>query len=201
MTQTIPITDKTGLPGEIEILSPSSAQRVAIRFGDKEIIAPQSMVMVQEDGTYHLPLSFSELEEHLPSSDVTGQDTESNIIPIVQEELVVRKEQVESGKVRLHITTQYQEEAITEPVYQESISIERIPINRVIDTPANIRYEDNKTIVPLMKEVIVVQKQLMLTEEIHISKTRTKSHDTQTVTLRREEVQIEKEQLETNNRQ
>jgi stress response protein YsnF len=46
-------------------------------------------------------------------------------------------------------------------------------------------------IVPVIEEVLVVQKQLRLIEELHIRKSRTERHEPQTVTLRKEEVTVE----------
>jgi stress response protein YsnF len=43
-----------------------------------------------------------------------------------------------------------------------------------------------------MKEVLVVEKQLMLMEEVHVRKTRTETHRPQSVTLRKEEVHVER---------
>ncbi len=193
MTQIIPVTDKTGQTGELVLLAPSSAQEVVVRYADKEVIVPRNMIVVGKDGRYQLPLRFSELADLFPAD---RHQADTTVIPVVQEELAVRKQAVETGKVRVIKNVVEQEEVVTEPVYAETIEIERVPVHRVIDAPVSIRHEGAKTIIPVMKEVIVVQKQLMLTEEIHISKARTQSYDTQEVTLRREEVRIEREQLD-----
>lgn len=47
-------------------------------------------------------------------------------------------------------------------------------------------------IVPLLEEVLVVEKRLMLKEELHISKRRTEVHNPQRVILRSEEVTVER---------
>ena len=43
-----------------------------------------------------------------------------------------------------------------------------------------------------MQEVLVVHKQLRLVEELHIRKRRTEEHDPRQVTLRKEEVIVER---------
>jgi stress response protein YsnF len=48
-------------------------------------------------------------------------------------------------------------------------------------------------IVPLYEEVLVVEKRLMLREELHITTTRTEMHQPQSVTLRSEDVVIERD--------
>jgi len=47
-------------------------------------------------------------------------------------------------------------------------------------------------IVPILEEVVVVEKRLMLKEELHISKQRIETHKPQRVTLRSEEVNVER---------
>jgi len=47
-------------------------------------------------------------------------------------------------------------------------------------------------IVPLLEEVLVVEKRLMLREEVRISKRRNETHRPQTVTLRKEDVNVER---------
>jgi stress response protein YsnF len=49
-------------------------------------------------------------------------------------------------------------------------------------------------IVPILEEVLVVEKRLMVKEEIHITKQRVEKHAPQRVTLRREEAVIERMQ-------
>jgi len=47
-------------------------------------------------------------------------------------------------------------------------------------------------IVPLLEEVLVVEKRLMLREEVRVTKRRNETHRPQTVTLRKEDVKVEK---------
>jgi stress response protein YsnF len=47
-------------------------------------------------------------------------------------------------------------------------------------------------IVPILEEVLVVEKRLMLKEELHISRRRVEVHKPQHITLRSEEVIIER---------
>ncbi len=55
-----------------------------------------------------------------------------------------------------------------------------------------MRQEGDTLIVPLLEEVLVVQKQLLLKEEVHISKKRTEQHHPEQVTLRSEQVSVER---------
>jgi stress response protein YsnF len=72
----------------------------------------------------------------------------------------------------------------------EEVEVERVAINRVIDEAVPIRYEGDTTIIPLLEEILVIEKRLVLREEIHIKKTRREVHNPQEVLLRDEQVEI-----------
>jgi len=67
-----------------------------------------------------------------------------------------------------------------------------------VDTPPPaMRYEGDTTIIPVLREVMVVQKRYEIMEEIRITKRKTESTDTQQVILRKEEVNIERSSNDT----
>jgi stress response protein YsnF len=72
----------------------------------------------------------------------------------------------------------------------EEVEIERVAVNRVIDEAVPVRYEGDTTIISLLEEVLVVEKRLVLREEIHIKKLRKEVHNPQEVLLREEQVEI-----------
>ena len=67
-----------------------------------------------------------------------------------------------------------------------------MPIQRVVDGPVPVREENGTTIISIVEEVLVVEKRWMLQEEIHIHKQRIETHRPQRITLRSEEVQVER---------
>ena len=78
-----------------------------------------------------------------------------------------------------------------EPLLRESVQVERVPINRLVAEAPASRQEGDTLVVPILEEVLVVEKRLMLMEEVRITRTRTEVHEPQTVTLRSEEAVIE----------
>jgi hypothetical protein len=62
-------------------------------------------------------------------------------------------------------------------LFKEEIDMQRVPVNRVLDAPAEIRIENDVTIIPVMEERLKVEKQLILREEIRIVKKRTTVRD------------------------
>ena len=119
-------------------------------------------------------------------------DENQQVIPVIEEVLDVQKRRVETGGVRINKKVREREERIDEPVWQEEVDVRRVAINRVVDGPAPAsRTEGDVMIVPVLEEVVVVRKQLVLKEELHITRRRIATRDSRTVTLRREEATVE----------
>ena len=84
------------------------------------------------------------------------------------------------------------QETVDQPLLREEVTVEHVPINQVVEQAAPVRYEGDTTIIPLYEEVLVFEKRLMLVEEVRVTRRQTERRDPQTVTLRREEVVIER---------
>ncbi len=189
-----PVVGKAGLHGTVESVGPTTDQttdQAHIRLADgQSIIVPLDALVVQEDGSYYLPLSQNDIEQYRTTDETDAKQV--LVIPVVAEELEIEKRTVPTGRVRLTKTVHEREEVIDEPLLQEDVAVERVAINRVVDTPGEVRYEGDTMIIPLLEEVLVVEKRLMLKEEIRITRQRTETHKPQRVTLRSEEVNIER---------
>jgi uncharacterized protein (TIGR02271 family) len=108
------------------------------------------------------------------------------------EELDVQKRTVETGTVRITKVVRERETLVDEPLLRENVAISRLPMQRVVEGPIPIREDNGTTIISVVEEVLVVEKRWMLREEIHIRKRRTETHQPQPITLRSEEVQVER---------
>lgn len=62
---------------------------------------------------------------------------------------------------------------VDEPLFSDDVSVERVPVNRIIDGPMDTRHEGDTTIIPVLEEVVTVQKRLLLREEVRITRRRT----------------------------
>jgi stress response protein YsnF len=58
------------------------------------------------------------------------------------------------------------------PLFREDCEVERVQVKRMLDQPAEIRQDGDTLIIPLMEEVLVIEKRLMLREELHIRRRR-----------------------------
>lgn len=68
-------------------------------------------------------------------------------------------------------------------LFKEEIDVQRVPVNRILDAPAEIRIEDGVTIIPVMEERLKVERQLILREEIRVVKKRTTVRDSRVISL------------------
>lgn len=114
------------------------------------------------------------------------------VVPVVAEEVTIGREQVETGRVRIAKHVHEHEEVVDVPGFTEEVEVERVPIGRILDGPVEARYEGDTLVIPVMEETLVVQKRLLLKEELRVTRRRRETHDPQRVILRREEAQVER---------
>jgi stress response protein YsnF len=114
------------------------------------------------------------------------------VIPLVEEIATVIKRQAVTGRVRVRTVTDTLEELAHADVQRESVELTRVPIDKVVETAPEIRTEGDVTIVPVLEEVLVVEKRLVLKEELHIRR-RVESETVEVpVTLRRQRAIVER---------
>jgi uncharacterized protein (TIGR02271 family) len=195
------VVSRDGLQGRIdpESLPSNELSSVRVRFERGErLVIPVNVLDRQEDGTYVLPMTLAEATARWRD---TPERAETLTIPVVEERLVRQTRNVETGRVRITKRVSTRVEEIDEPLVQDTIHVERVAVNRPVDEPVPAHYEGDTLIIPVFEETLVVQKRLVLKEELHVTRRRTESHRPQQVTLRREEVSVERvpprEQRET----
>jgi stress response protein YsnF len=122
--------------------------------------------------------------------------SEPRRLPIVEEELHLQKKQVSEGKVRVQTKVDLAEEVATANLEEQRVEITRVPIDKVVvDKVPTIRDENDVTIIPILEEVLeevlVVEKRLILKEELHIRRRSAQVDVEMPVTLRKHRVVIE----------
>jgi uncharacterized protein (TIGR02271 family) len=164
---------------------------VLVRLDDgRQVLAPAGALVPIPEGGYRLSLGGTDLNEL--SSAIEKAAGRQIVIPVVFEELSVGKREVEVGRVRVTKLVREQQQTVDEPLFAEEVVVERVTVNRVVDGPVEVRHEGDTMIVPLLEEVLVVEKRLMLREEVRVTKRRTETHKPRTVSLRKEDVEIER---------
>lgn len=118
------------------------------------------------------------------------------VLPLVEEKLRVDVHERVSGRVRVKTATEVVEELAHADLRREAVDITRVPIDRHVDAPPEIRTEGDVVIVPVVEEVLVVEKRLVLREELHIRRSVTTEHVEMPVKLRRQQAVVERQQLD-----
>jgi stress response protein YsnF len=113
-------------------------------------------------------------------------------IPIAEEELRLHKRENVTGRVRVRTVTDTVDETVQATLAEETVEVTRVPVDRVVDEVPAVRTENDLTIVPVVEEVAVVQKQLVLKEEVHIRRRTSHEPVEVPVTLRRQRVEVER---------
>ncbi|HSI32816.1 MAG: YsnF/AvaK domain-containing protein [Phycisphaerae bacterium] len=153
---------------------------------------PAAMLSGQPDGCYRLALTRSQLSALtlLNSDKNVAQVTQSVTLPVVEEQITVDKRQVETGRLAVRITPQVRREVIDVPVTEQTLEVERVPVGRFVPATEPPREEGDVTIVPVYEEVVVVERRIMLKEEIRIRRRKTQRHERHEIELRSEEAQV-----------
>lgn len=158
-----------------------------VRLDDgAQVLVPLNFLAPQDDGAYRLPFTFN------PSA---AQRPVQMTFPVMEEELQVSKRTVDTGRgVRIHKTVSEREQVLDQPLLREQLVVEHVPVGRVVpeSDPPQMRYEGNTLVVPVLEEVLVVQKQLLLKEEVHITRRQHHEPAPRTVSLRAEQVTVER---------
>ena len=112
-------------------------------------------------------------------------------VPVIKEVVTVDKDVVETGKVKIKKNVSYTDKDVKIALQKADVEVKTVMINKLVDeAPEAVRYEGDTMIISELQEVCVVR--LMLVKEIHVTTKKSTSHETQKVTLRKEEVVIEK---------
>ena len=114
------------------------------------------------------------------------------VIQVIEEHITVDKKRVLTGKVKIRKTVTEEVRSVDVPMVNEEYEINRVPVaSKILDAPpAAIRMEGDETIIPVVREITVVQKKYEVVEEIRISKIKREVPLTHEVTLRKEQIDI-----------
>lgn len=110
---------------------------------------------------------------------------------MIEETARVVKRAVDRGTVRVSKVVRETEEVIDTSTIQDEIEIEHVARNTWLKKPAKARREGDVLIIPVMEEVTVVEKRILLREELYVRTKKVRKPAKEKVRLRREEVIVE----------
>jgi stress response protein YsnF len=117
------------------------------------------------------------------------QSAPRQVVPLAEERLRIAKRRL-TGRVAVRVRPVSHRETVSVPVRVDRVEVKHVPVDRMVDEPPPVRQEGDVTIVPVLEEVLVVERRLRVREEIHIRRVRTVRRETRTVVLRRETAEV-----------
>lgn len=163
-----------------KIIGEQENKNLTIEFDDgSRIIISADLLVQQDDGTYFVPFDLNSAQELT--------------IPVIEEEITIEKQRLPKRIVRVNKQVETREQKVDTTTNHEIVIVKHVPINQIIEgTPPITRNEKGVLIIPVLEEVLVVEKRLMLMEEVHVSKVNTQKTIAENITLRREHIEVEK---------
>ncbi len=114
------------------------------------------------------------------------------VVPVVNEELHADAVPVQTGGVRVTKHLEGHDEIIEQELRKGRVEIKRVKTDRVVDGPQPVQRLGNTLVVPVVAEVLHVEKRWVVTEEIHLTQIEEREAVQETVTVNREEAEVER---------
>lgn len=193
------VYDAKGVPATISAVVEyeGKLQVHLLRENEQALVIPIRLLTLTDE-EYHVRIAF---DECLQGDISEGQDATSSVheashsIPVWEEVMEVEKKLVDSGKgVRVEKKVYERKENVTVSLLQEEIKVTRIPKQKIL-APNEMplpRQEGDTYIVPVFREVLVVEKRLCLEEEVHITKQKKSVESSQSIPLKSEHVSVQR---------
>jgi uncharacterized protein (TIGR02271 family) len=125
-----------------------------------------------------------------PKGEAAPDQAEPDTLQLFAEEAHVLRRTVESGRVRIATVTHTRDHLVDELLARTNVEVERVPIGRVIDAIPPIGGDADHTVIPIVEETVVVERKLVLKEELHIRRKRTTERYQETVKLRHQTAEV-----------
>ena len=106
------------------------------------------------------------------------------------EEISIERRRVETGRVKLQVRTASHDHQVDEELTHERVQIERVAVGRVVDVAPPTRQEGDTTVISIVEEIVVVERRLVLKEEVRLTRVRVAERHRETVSLRTQEATV-----------
>jgi uncharacterized protein (TIGR02271 family) len=204
------VTDAKGERGTIDRrvtpLESAAGASVTVRLENgREVSLPARSLAERSDGEFHVLSNFDDLAPNKNGDDLNNRvgagdggdgaervSAADAVVPVVEEHLRVGRREVEAGRVRFTKRVLADEVLVDEPFVREEVEVVRVAVGRQVEAPPPAREVDGTLIIPVLEEVLVIEKRLVLVEELHVRKRRVEERRPQSFTLRKEEVVAER---------
>jgi uncharacterized protein (TIGR02271 family) len=133
-----------------------------------------------------------------PASSPSANDDDRStvVLPVHAEQLEVSKRIDVSGTLRVRIEVDREPQAFAADRLLHEVDIERVVRNEAVSAARAPWHEGETLVVPVYEETVVVERRLVLKEELHIVPRTRSQAVTGQVDLRRERAVIERQQAD-----
>ena len=131
------------------------------------------------------------------TSDTGKRQRDDQVVPVIEEQLRVDKRDVVTGRIQVRTVVESFEKVARATLEGEQIEVTRVPVGEELKSIPEQRTEGDVLIIPVVEEVLVVEKRLVLKEELHIRRRTTREDVEVPVTLRKQSAVVERTRGET----
>jgi stress response protein YsnF len=114
------------------------------------------------------------------------------VVPVVNEELHADAIPVQTGGVRVTKHVEGHDEVLEQELRKGRVEVKRVKTERVVDGPQPVQRIGNTLVVPVVSEVLHVEKRWVVTEEIHLTQIEERETVQQTVTVNQEQAEVQR---------
>ena len=125
----------------------------------------------------------------LPES-VAATAEPQQVMHLLAEDLEVDRRQVEAGRVQIRRITRTESREVDEELARLDAEIEHVAIGIEVESVPAVRETEDRIIIPVVEEIVVVERRLMLREEIHVHKRHSSARHQEQVILRIQEALV-----------
>jgi stress response protein YsnF len=127
-------------------------------------------------------------------SETKRPSAKAATVPLMEERVEVKKRAVTTGKVRVVTHTETVEEVARAVLDGEEAEVDTVELDQPVTGPLpRVRTEDGVTIIPVVEEILDVEKRLVLKREIRIRRRPTSETVEIPVRLRKQRVRVERQ--------
>jgi uncharacterized protein (TIGR02271 family) len=124
---------------------------------------------------------------------MTDKQTEARTrVPLAEEVLSVGKRLVETGRVRISTKVEERFVQVAEDLVKDEIDVEYVDVDREVDVAPEVRTEGDTLVIPLVEEVLVVERRLVVRQELRLTRRRRVERFEDELPLRRVRAEVER---------
>ncbi|WKN42182.1 YsnF/AvaK domain-containing protein [Tunicatimonas pelagia] len=130
---------------------------------------------------------------------LSKEELNTDTIPVIKEQVVIDKRSADTAKVRIAKSVNERNVQLDITEEQDTVMVERVPVGRMVEIEPTARHEGDTLTIPVLREEVVIEKKIILVEEIRVTKKKGETTRKVDVTLKEEDIDITRESLDYTN--